>query len=198
MEFSEEHDHDLVKSVKYISLRKDEKGRPLIKESRMETIKKKSTPYKKIYEQNKFSESFANWYYENHLLGYSYGKTLRDIFVSKLPNLESIRTINTKEQGETATFVATVNNKPATRMSKKGNRYFVADLGDESANIKVMMFGSRIDECEEQNGELPKEKNIVVVKGQKQEDDTVFANSITTQTNTIYTRFSEIEKNKRN
>ena len=198
MEFSEEHDHDLVKSVKYISLRKDEKGRPLIKESRMETIKKKSTPYKKIYEQNKFSESFANWYYENHLLGYTYGKTLRDIFVSKLPNLESIRTINTKEQGETATFVATVNNKPATRMSKKGNRYFVADLGDESANIKVMMFGSRIDECEEQNGELPKEKNIVVVKGQKQEDDTVFANSITTQTNTIYTRFSEIEKNKRN
>jgi DNA polymerase-3 subunit alpha len=197
IEFAEEYNHDLVKAVKCISSRNDEKGKPIIKESRMETIKKKSLPYREIYEKNKFSESFANWYYENHLLGYTYGKTLRDIFIGTLPDLESIRTVNAKEQGDTVTFTGSINGKPATRMSKKGNRYFVADIGDESANVKIMMFGNRIDDCEELNGELPQQKNIVVVKGQKQEDDTVFANSITIQTNTIYTRYSELDKDRK-
>jgi len=197
IELTNDFEHDLVKVVKHISSKKDEKSKPLIKESRMETIKRKSKPYREIFKKNNFSESFANWYYENHLLGYTYGKTLRDIFLKDSPNLEPIAQVNGKEKGEDVIFTGTINDKPATRMSKKGNRYFVADVGDETSNVKVMMFGNRIDGCEEQNGSLPKEKNIVVVKGQKQEDDTVFANSITIQTNKIYTRFSELEKDKK-
>jgi DNA polymerase-3 subunit alpha len=198
MEASAKHDHDLVKALKYVCSQNNERGKPLIKESRLGTIKKKSLPYKEIFELNRFSESFANWYYENHLLGYTYGKTLRDIFIDTLPDLESIRNVNSREQRDTVHFVGTISGKPSTRMSKKGNRYFVADVGDESANVKIMMFGGRIEECQERNAnELPKEKNIVVVKGQKQEDNTVFANSITIQTNKIYTRFSEINKKLR-
>jgi len=199
MDASEKHQHDLVKALKSIYLQKDEKGKPLIKESRQGTIKKKSLPYKEIFELNRFSENFANWYYENHLLGYTYGKALKDIFINTLPDLESIRNVNGRERGETVRFVGTINGKPATRMSKNGNRYFVADVGDESDNIKIMMFGDRIDECQENNSDqLPKEKSIVVVKGQKQEDNTVFANTITVQTNKIYTRFSEIAKKIKN
>jgi DNA polymerase III alpha subunit len=195
---SEKNDHDLAKCLKDILSQKDEKGRSVIKDTRWKTIKRKSLPYKEIYEKNIYSESFANWYYENHLLGYTYGKTLKDIFINTLPDLESIRLINGSEKGDTVRFVGTVNSKPATRMSKNGNRYFVTEIGDESDNVKVMMFNDRIEQCQEMNGgELPKEKNIVVIKGQKQEDNTVFANSITTQTNKIYTRFSELDKERK-
>ena len=121
-----------------------------------------------------------------------------DIFMSKLPNLESIRNVNSREQRDTVQFVGTVNSKPAIRMSKNGNRYLVTEVGDESDNVKVMMFGDRVDECQESNrGELPKEKDIIVVRGQKQEDNTVFANTIKVQTNKIYTRFSELDRERK-
>ena len=58
---------------------KDIKGKPLIKESRMNTIRKHFAPYKEIYNKNSANEDFANWYYENILLGYTYGKRLKDV-----------------------------------------------------------------------------------------------------------------------
>jgi hypothetical protein len=39
-----------------------------------------NTTVTKIYNQNNKSESFANWYYEKKLMGYTYGKDLKDIF----------------------------------------------------------------------------------------------------------------------
>ena len=60
----------------------------------MGTIKKKCQKYKEIYEQNKKSESFANWYYEKFLLGYTYGKTLIDIFSEKRNGLLSVSEVN--------------------------------------------------------------------------------------------------------
>ena len=71
MMLSESNDYDLVEIVKQVSNKKDEKGKPLIKNSRLKTIKTKSEPYKQIYFKNKYSETFANWYYEKHYLSCS-------------------------------------------------------------------------------------------------------------------------------
>jgi DNA polymerase III alpha subunit len=119
---------------------------------------------------------------------------LRDIFLRQRKELISIREANSRVKGAKVTFVGTVGGKPATRMSKNGNRYLVMEVSDESAKSKIMIFGSKLDGCEEINDGLPVEKNIVVVVGQKQDDDTVFADSITTQTNEIYTKLSELKK----
>jgi DNA polymerase-3 subunit alpha len=197
IKLSKEHKHDLVAALKDILNKKDEKGRPLIKPSRFETIQRKSQPYKEIFNKNRYSESFANWYYENHLLGYTYGKTLKDIFSKERPNLLSLNSVNARTKGADVEFIAPVGSKPATRMSKNGNRYLVMEVQDETDRTKVMIFGDRLDGCEEMNGGLPQEKNIVIVTGQKQDDNTVFANSITVQTNKIYTRYSEIESEKK-
>lgn len=89
MEHGPDQDYDLLKTVKKLSETKNENGKLLIKETRLETIKKKYDPYLKIYQQNNKSESFANWFYENKLLGYSYDKSLNDIFSQKMPNLIS-------------------------------------------------------------------------------------------------------------
>ena len=196
IEFAKDHEHDLVSTLKTVSDRKGENGKPLIKSSRVETIKKKSELYKDIYNQNKYSESFANWYYENSLLGYTYNKTLRDIFIEKRKDLKSLREISSKQKGTNVTFVGTVESKPTVRVSKNGNRYLVMEVNDDSDKSKVMVFGKTLDECEESNGGFPKEKNVIIVIGQKQEDNTIFADTIAIQTNKIYTRLSELKLKK--
>ena len=51
-----------------------------MKPSRFETLKKKYSAYKSIYEKNKKYEDFANWFFEKSLLGFSYSKNLADCF----------------------------------------------------------------------------------------------------------------------
>ena len=61
-----------------------------------------------------------------------------------------------------------------------------------------MLFNDKIDQCEEENNDtLPQDKNIVVVVGQKQEDNTVFADRIIVQTNKIYTKYSDMRAEKK-
>ena len=79
LKLGEKFDYDLVKIVKHLCEMKDDNGKLLIKESRLKTIKKRTDAYKEIYHKNNSSESFANWFYENTLLGYTYGKRLIDI-----------------------------------------------------------------------------------------------------------------------
>ena len=70
-------------------------------------------------------------------------------------------------------------------------------MDDETGKAKVMLFNDKIDQCEEENNDsLPKEKNIVVVIGQKQEDNTIFADRIIVQTNKIYTKLSDLKSDK--
>ena len=198
LEFAGKHNDDLVQIFKTLLTKKDEKGRPYIKDSRHETIKKKSVPYKAIYDQNSKSEAFANWYYEKHLLGYTYGKALKDIFIEKSPDLMGLGEISEQRKGRKVTFIGTVIGKPALRTSKKGSRYLIMEVDDETGKGKVMLFNDKIEGCEDENsGKLPEDKNIVVVVGQKQEDNTIFADRIIVQTNKIYTKYSEIKSAKK-
>ena len=90
-------------------IRNQHKNKPLIKESRFETIRRKSEPYKKIYAQNKKSETFTNWFYENHLLGYTYNKNLRDKHGSlNLPIATIERTSVEKDPTKKGIFFANV------------------------------------------------------------------------------------------
>jgi hypothetical protein len=62
-------------------------GKPLMKESRFKTFKKKYDVYKSIYDKNKQYETFANWYFENELLGYSHSSKLKSLFYRFLQRL---------------------------------------------------------------------------------------------------------------
>jgi len=194
MILAEENDYDLIKVLKKMRTFKDEKSRVVIKESRMETIKKKYAPYVKIYEQNSTSESFANWFYEKSLLGYTYNKTLKNIFDEKRRNLLYIREILDIEGSTTVSFVGQVEDawSGVSRTAKK-TPYHKMVISDETGTTKSMIFSFKKDECEKVNGGLPKKKSIVIVSGQKMEDDMIFANKIGVQENKIYTKLSEIK-----
>ena len=193
MMLSESSDYDLVEIVKQISKKKDEKGKPLIKDTRLNTIKTKSEPYKQIYFKNKYSETFANWYYEKHLLGYTYNKNLRDIFSDKKDDLISLRDVEDSEVNDRVSFIGTVDAKPYMGTSRNGNDYMRMFVEDETGSSKVMIFSRKLEECVTQNnGTTPEENNIVIVNGVKK-DEVVFADRIAVQTNKIYTKLSELK-----
>ena len=195
LKIGKENNYDLVTLVKKLNKTKNEKGKVFIKDSRMETIRRNCEKYREIYDINRQSESFANWYYEKNLLGYTYGKTLQDIFRTSVDRLINVRQVNEQSTRSNVCFVATIESKPisGTSRSAKKTKYFKIVCSDEYGSINTLIFNDKIDECKFSNNGLPKEKEIVVVKGRKM-DDAVFADIITVQDNKVYTKLSELKK----
>ena len=191
IELAERFNHDLVEILKYLRTFKNEKGKPIIPESRYETIKKKYIPYLEIYTKNSKSESFANWYYEKMLLGYTYNKTLKDIFSSKRSGLISVRSVNGLAERSKVVFIGQVDDCWKGK-SRNGNKYYKMEVSDETASTTVMIFNDRMDDCQSQNNGLPKKGQIVIVKGSTV-DGAVFANLIGVQDNKVYTKLSELK-----
>ena len=191
MHFADRFNHDLVEILKHLRTFQDEKGKVVISESRYETIKKKYLPYLEIYVKNSKSESFANWYYEKMLLGYTYNKTLKDIFSTKRSGLISVRSINGLAERNRVVFIGQVDDCWKGK-SKNGNKYYKLEVSDETASTKVMIFNDKMDDCQSLNNGLPQKGHIVIVKGSTA-DGVVFADLISVQDNKVYTKLSELK-----
>jgi DNA polymerase III alpha subunit len=195
MVYGEKFDYDLFKIIKFLNNTKDEKGKQIIKDTRLETIRKSYDPYKKIYEQNSRNERFANWYYENKLLGYTYNTTLKDIFSDQKPDLLNIREVNEAPEGLPVLFIGIIKEQYlGTANNSKKTRYLRLSIQDESSKLTTLIFNDKIDECKEMNNILPDEGNIVIVKGRKKGEDTVFADLIAIQDHKIYMKLGEVKE----
>ena len=196
-DLAEEFSFDLMKLVKYLHEKHiDIKGKPIIKESRIQTIRRNFEPYKQIYYKNKTNEAFANWYYENTLLGYTHGKALREV-TPEYSHLDSVEHSLNQEEGDPVSFIATVIDTFKSK-SKKGTPYFKMTVKDETGESTVFLFAQKkkdhIEACKTMNnGELPSKKSIVIVKGTKKDGDTIFASLIKAQDQQIYMKLSEIK-----
>ena len=195
LDFGKEFDYDLVKIVKHLTVFKADGDKPIIKESRIGTIKKKSAPYKKIFEINSKSERFANWYYENLLLGYTYGNTLIDIYQPLRPNDTFMRgrEVDELDVDEQVCFIGVVKDV-FSGTSKNGNDYLRIYIADETSQVKIMIFNKKMENCIHQNfgGNLPEKEEIVRVTGVKKEE-VVFADNISPQPNKVYTKLAQIK-----
>ena len=197
MEHGPDQGYDLLKTVKKLSETKNENSKLLIKETRLETIKKKYDPYLKIYQQNNKSESFANWYYENKLLGYSYNNTLIDIFHPKMPSLVSTAQIAELGNNSIIYLVGKVDDcSEWTSKNEKKTKVFKMIVSDEFGSIPVLTFNDKIEFNKSANSDrLPEKEDIVIVKASKKQD-CLFCDTIGIQTLKIYTKLSELkEKN---
>ena len=199
LKLANKNEFDLVKIIKLLKDEVNEKGKPVIRSSRFDTIKRKTEDkgYKKIYILNSRSESFANWFYEKNLLGYTYGKTLKNIFDRRTEGLSTIDEIDFLPMDSRVMFVGRVEGDPYSGISRtaKKSKYLKLDVADETGAMKVMIFNERKEQCRRINDGYPKNKNIVIVKGIKK-DGTIFADKITTQNNQIYTKLSELKQEK--
>ncbi len=199
IQLAEQFNYNLIQIVKHLKdVIKDDKGKPIIKESRYGTIKKHYQPYKEIWELNSKNESLANYFYETQLLGFSYSENLKEIFekISQI-DLMDIEEVIGQEEDTYVKFPAQVEKVvSATANNEKKTRYFKLTVKDQSGMIDTLMFNDKIEDHKEDNGRKAKEGDIVIVQGRRKKD-AVFANHISIQDYRIYTRLSELkDKNK--
>ena len=192
--FAEKFDYDLIKIIKHLSTFTDEKGKVIIKGTRLDTIKKRYEPYLKIYNQNSKSESFANWYYEKRLLGYSYEKSLREIFQEKRQDLSSLNEILDLPVNSKVAFIGEVQEVySGVSKNEKKTKFLKIKMSDETNVINVLMFNDNIENNKTLNNKRNyEENNIVIVKGIKKED-CIFANLAAIQDHEIYMKLSEVK-----
>jgi DNA polymerase-3 subunit alpha len=183
--------------VKYMNeTAKDEKGKPIMKDSRRETLKAYIIPHWQMFKQNEKHVDLAYYFFEKELLGFAYTKTLMDIYGPNVPDLTDIRAAKNSGDKEYCRIIGNViETKRAT--SKKGTDYLKVVIGDEKESITCMMFNTAknrtIDNCQETNGRLPEEKDIVICSGQKN-GDAVFLDTCGIQDVSVWLKVSQIKE----
>lgn len=191
----ETYEYDLVKILLHLKESNDENGKPYIKDSRLETLRTKAHPYKEIYQINSKSESFANWFYENSIIGYSVKNKLRDVFLSKKDDLVFIKDISQFAEKDEVSFIGVIKEVKSGVSREKKTRYFKMQISDETGSINTMIFSEKINEMQSLNNKMPKEEDIVIVIGQKF-GDSVFARTVAIQTHKVYTKLSQLKAEK--
>ena len=196
--FANKFDYDLIKIIKHLNKFTDEKNKVVIKDNRLGTIKEKYTPYLSIYEQNNKSESFANWYYEKKLLGYTYNKNLKDIFSEKRENLKYISDILDEPVNSKVALVGQIEEVfSGISKNAKKTRYVRLKISDETSTISVLIFNDNIETNKLLNDRNFEEGNIVIVKGSKR-DDCIFGDLIAIQDHEIYMKLNDLKKIDKN
>ena len=192
--FADKFDYDLIKIIKHLNKFTDEKNKAVIKDNRLSTIKEKYTPYLGIYEQNNKSESFANWYYEKKLLGYTYNKNLKDIFAEKRENLKYVSDILDEPVNSKVALVGQIEEVfSGISKNAKKTRYVRLKISDETSTISVLIFNDNIETNKLLNDRNFEEGNIVIVKGSKR-DDCIFGDLIAIQDHEIYMKLNDLKK----
>jgi len=170
-------------------------GKPLMKESRFQTFKKKYDVYKSIYDKNKEYEDFANWYFETELLGYSHSSNLKSCFVDSYNSLKDSRDLRVMDSDEKGKFIGVVEDC-IKRTSRNGNKYMKLSIADEFGRYDAMLLNSRrgnfYDRYFDSKNKTPLKKSIVVAFGRKGED-IVFLDSLNIMNEKIYMKMSDVK-----
>ena len=171
--------------------------KPLIKESRYETLKKKYEPHKKIYYKNSRSQKFANWYFEKSLLGFSYSSNLSSVFSdSRTPPKNYLDFAQAPTRG-TGKYIFCVSFSKKDR-SRNGNLYIKLELEDEFGSLSgILCDTSRSKKCEQylENNKIPEEGSIVVISGEKTSDgDGLFINQMRVLDEIIYMNLRDLKE----
>jgi len=196
--FAEKFEYDLIRIIKHLNKFTDEKNNIVIKNTRLDTIKSKYEPYLKIYNQNSKSETFANWYYEKKLLGYTYNKNLKEIFTEKRENLKYISDIADEPINSKVVFVGQIDDVySGISKNQKKTRYLRLKISDETGIATALIFNDNIENNKLLNNKSFEKGNIVIVKGLKK-DDCIFADLIAIQDQDIYMKLNDLKKNDKN
>ena len=169
-------------------------NRKVMAEKRFQTFKKKYDPYKSIYEMNKRHIKYANWFFEEKLLGYSYSYTIREIFAHE-DDFQSALQIRDLEERSFIKFVGAVTDI-IKRTSRNGNKYARLQIQDESGMVNGLFLDSnreqRFTDFLDSGKKLPKKSDITIIHGVVG-DDVVFINKIFPISDKIYMKLSEIK-----
>ena len=181
----------IEKEIKKAQKKAEKDGpKPIVRASRLDTIRKAYLPFKNIYEQNSKHEQLANYFYEKRLLGYCYSTTLRDIFSKACPELLTVAEFDSLEDKEVGTFVGVVD-KIIDATSKNGNKYTKIILSDGTGILTAMSFEPHRTKLKQAN-KMPKEGDVCGIKGVKS-NTMLQINNISPQNNKVYIKKSDLK-----
>jgi DNA polymerase-3 subunit alpha len=176
----------------------------IMKDSRFETFKKKYIPYKEIYDRNKKYEKFANWYFENKLLGYSPTIPLKEVFSENSEGLGDANDFHTLEVDHHGRFIGVVADF-FKGTSQRGNDYLKFIIRDEVGEYPVMLMDRRardqyghwrtvnvLSDFNSKNPKGPKKDSIIVCYGSKGES-ILFCNKFEVIDEKIYMKLSDLK-----
>jgi DNA polymerase-3 subunit alpha len=160
-----EYDFDLFALFKFLKTANNGEGKPYIKPSRLETIRKHFEPHQNLYLENKKVAELTAYVFEKSLLGYSYSTTLKNVYSKACKELISIGDIKYLEEKDSVIVIGEVIESK-TGKSQKGSRYWKGEITDETGTFGVMIFNDKMQDSFEINGCHPKEGDILFVRGQ--------------------------------
>ncbi len=196
VELGEQDNYDIINSI-HNAKKGDVVGddnRKMFSEKRFNTFRKKYQPYKDIYEMNKEHLKYANWFFEEKLLGYSYSHNIREVF-SYEDDFNSADDV--KDLGDRANvkFVGVLTDI-MRRTSRNGNKYARLTMQDEGGVLEgLFLDGSRdarLTNYLDSGKKLPKKSDVVIIYGSKG-DDIVFIDKIFPLKDKIYMKLSELK-----
>jgi len=192
----EKYDYDIITAIHEV--RKEEMvgddNRKIFADKRFETFRKKFQPYKAIYEMNKEHIKYANWFFEEKLLGYSYSYNIRQVF-SYEGDFHSADTVKDLNERSNVKFVGVLTDI-MRRTSRNGNKYARLTMQDEGGILEGLFLDSsrdaRLTDYLNSGKKLPKKSDIVIIYGSKG-DDIVFIDKIFPLKDKIYMKLSELK-----
>ena len=196
IELGPNYDYDIINSIH--DVRKQEMvgddNRKIFAPKRFETFKKKFSPYKKIYEMNKEHTKYANWYFEEKLLGYSYSHNIREVF-SYEGDFNSSDVVKDLPERANVKFVGVLTDI-IRRTSRNGNKYARMNFQDEGGAIDGLFLDSqraaRLTDYLDSGKKLPQKGDVVIIYGSKG-DDVVFVDKVFPLKDKIYMKLSELK-----
>ena len=192
----DKYDHDILEAVHDTRMNGDvgDDNRKMFTDKRFETFKRKFGPYKEIYEMNIKHVKYANWYFEEKLLGYSYSHTVREVFESGEDFNRAVE-IRDMEDRAHVKFVGTITDI-MRRTSRNGNKYARISLQDEGGMVSGLFLDSprdqRLTNYLESGKKLPKKADIIIIHGSVG-DDVVFIDKIFPLEDKIYMKLSDVK-----
>ena len=196
IELGSNYNYDIIEAIH--DIRKEERvgddNRKIFADKRFETFRKKFDPYKEIYEMNKGHIKYANWYFEEKLLGYSYSHNIREGFNYE-GDFNSSEAVNDLGERANVKFVGVLTDI-IRRTSRNGNKYARMNFQDEAGTVDGLFLDSqrapRLTNYLDSGKKLPKKGDVVIIYGSKG-DDVVFVDKVFPLKDKIYMKLSELK-----
>ncbi len=194
----ERYDFDILNSIADVVEKQTlgDDNRPIMKQSRFETFKKKFEQYRKIFNINKQHYKFTYWWYENSLLGYSYSFQLKDCFATEYGELTDLKSASQLNTGSNFKSVFQVKDF-FSKTARNGNKYMMIFGNDNSGGHKfLLMDGSRNDKLTEflENYTLKKE-DVMVVFASRGDSDVSFVENAKIINSSVLMKLNDLKKN---
>ena len=194
-----DYDYDILNIVYEcgkIKKTKRDDGRPFMTEKRYATFVKKYTNYKKIYQQNKKYENFANWVYENNLLGYTPSTKLKTVFNQNEDTFTDCLELMSVFSGDKVKIVSEVEDVYKGKTRKDNSVFYKFQMKDEAGRTNALFMdtkrGKNLSNYINNGNQIPEKGDIVVFTGRKG-DDIVWLEKMTIQNDRIFMKLSDLK-----